>query len=477
MGRKHRKTSNKKKPILSKNTAVAPSKLKLPYVTGLIVLSLSAFLLSSYLAWVSFSQTGPVGCGVNSGCGEILKSRWSRWLGVPVSLPAAILYGTVTGLLFSLKNARNNSNTFRNYSLLLFLVSLAGGSALWFLGLQVFVLKKYCFYCLGIHSCGATLACSLWFSFARTDRPRKKGSNTGPSMVFFGSPYRLGVSVIGLLAMMAIGQIVGKAPVGNTVEKVDQLSSIKLEKRPEKSLALEKEKVPTSGRDNSIVARKLDQSPESEDLSNPVSRTLSLHSGKFILDLDVVPMLGSAAAEYTLVSLFDYTCHHCRDLHLPLKEMFEAFHGKVAVISLPMPIDSNCNRLVKKTRRAHLNSCNYARLGLAVWVSDRNIFEEFNDWVFAPPRPPALNLAYQYASKLVGTELLNESLQDPWVVSQIKQDVEIYAMNYHTTHKDAMPQLIIGQSISAGSIKESEKLIKLVSKEFGIQPGTGSVNK
>ena len=296
-------------------------------------------------------------------------------------------------------------------------------------------------------------------------------------MAIFGSPYRLAVSVIGLLAMMAIGQIVGKTPAGNTVETVNQLSSTKLEKGPENSLTLQKEKISTSGKDDLIAARKLNQTPEAEDLSKPVSRTLSLHSGKFKLDLDGVPLMGSADAEYTLVSLFDYTCHHCRDLHLPLKEMFEAFQGQVAVISLPMPIDSNCNRLVKKTQRAHLNSCNYARLGLAVWLSDRNKVEEFNDWVFDPPRPPALNLAYQYASKLVGTELLNESLQDPWVVSQIKQDVEIYAMNYQTTHKDAMPQLIIGQSISAGSIKESEKLIKLVSKEFGIQPGAGSVNK
>ena len=49
--------------------------------------------LALFLASLSFSQAGlPPGCGDGSGCADVLTSRWSTVLGLPVSLPAAVVY-------------------------------------------------------------------------------------------------------------------------------------------------------------------------------------------------------------------------------------------------------------------------------------------------------------------------------------------------------------------------------------------------
>src|SRR5438876_9748058 len=59
----------------------------------------AAIGLGCYLLSVSLSGGAVAGCGPDSSCDKVLHSRWSRWLGLPVSavgLPVylAILIGT-----------------------------------------------------------------------------------------------------------------------------------------------------------------------------------------------------------------------------------------------------------------------------------------------------------------------------------------------------------------------------------------------
>ena len=56
------------------------------------VLTAAAIVAASYLVWVSLSRSAVAGCGPDSSCDRVLHSRWSRWLGLPVSAIALLIY-------------------------------------------------------------------------------------------------------------------------------------------------------------------------------------------------------------------------------------------------------------------------------------------------------------------------------------------------------------------------------------------------
>src|SRR2546423_6754489 len=52
----------------------------------------AAIGLAVYLLWVSLSGGAVAGCGPESNCDKVLHSQWSRWLGLPVSALALLIY-------------------------------------------------------------------------------------------------------------------------------------------------------------------------------------------------------------------------------------------------------------------------------------------------------------------------------------------------------------------------------------------------
>jgi len=67
-----------------------------------------------------------------------------------------------------------------------------------------------------------------------------------------------------------------------------------------------------------------------------------------------------------MAKLFDFTCHHCRDLHHLLSSFRAKHSNELAVISLPLPLNADCNPTVKRTQPAHVDACEFARYALAV---------------------------------------------------------------------------------------------------------------
>src|SRR5436189_6449551 len=64
------------------------------------VLMVVAIGIAGYLAWTSLSGSTVAGCGPDSGCDKVLRSRWGYLLGIPVSLLALVIYFAVLGLTF-----------------------------------------------------------------------------------------------------------------------------------------------------------------------------------------------------------------------------------------------------------------------------------------------------------------------------------------------------------------------------------------
>lgn len=139
----------------------APSRGVIRAMRGLCA---TALLFSGYLAWTALNASEVYGCGGDVfDCGHVLTSSYSRWFGIPVSIPAVALYASLLVVLgFA---GKTTPHELRRYSWIMLQVggTTAGLAALWFVGLQVFVIKHFCVYCLGAHTCGLMLAASVWW--------------------------------------------------------------------------------------------------------------------------------------------------------------------------------------------------------------------------------------------------------------------------------------------------------------------------
>jgi protein-disulfide isomerase len=193
------------------------------------------------------------------------------------------------------------------------------------------------------------------------------------------------------------------------------------------------------------------------------SREIDVFDGRFKIKIEQVPVLGDPNAPAVMINLFDYTCPHCRRMHGLLLAAEEAHRGALAIADLPMPLDAKCNRLVSQTAPKHVNACQYARLGLAVWRADRSKMSRFNHWMFDPDIPPGLDSALGYAAELVGDAALERALNDSWVREQLAQDIAIYETTTQHFGNTAMPQMIIGTQVVfgelAGGMQDLEPLL------------------
>ena len=203
-------------------------------------------------------------------------------------------------------------------------------------------------------------------------------------------------------------------------------------------------------------------------------RLLSLYSNQFLLKLDAVPMMGSPDASTVIVSLFDYMCPHCRSLHPILQETQRQFSNRLGIVCLPMPISADCNPFLPPNVHSVSNSCEYARLGLAVWRAKPSAHRQFDDWMFESDWPAPLEQARAYAAQLVGGDKLQAALADPWLHEQILTDCRLHSTNLTTSGEGGLPQLIIGGIISSGPLNSVEHLTILLNHYLGLTPPAGN---
>jgi hypothetical protein len=179
--------------------------------------------------------------------------------------------------------------------------------------------------------------------------------------------------------------------------------------------------------------------------------------------------MGSPDAPKVVVSLFDFTCHHCRAMHAILTDGQRRLSNQLAVVSLPMPMSSNCNPFVLQGMPSSSNSCELAKLGLAVWRANRDAYPGFERWMFEPEKPPLPEQAEAYAVQLVGTNELRQALADPWIQQQLAISSQIHWQNTQATGRPAMPQLILGDSISLGPLNSVQHLLILLERYLGLR--------
>ncbi len=383
-----------------------------------------AALLAGYLAWVALSGGSVAGCGLESSCNRVLQSRWAYWLRIPVSLPAMTVYvALVIGALRRIAALRAPGAR-REETWVVPLAAVVIGAAIWFVFLQVVVIRAFCVFCLTAHlaavgGAGILLVEMLRRPVSAQILPR----HTLGSSVFAG--------LVGV-ALLIGGQILLLKPTNSV---------------------------------STITAPAVVASAAVAD------RVLSLYDGRIQLDLKTSPRIGSPSAPHVIVSLFDYTCPHCRSLHELLDHTWQQSRNQLTIVTLPMPLDASCNPLVRQTSSENLNACEYARLALAVWRSKPAAFPQFHSWLFAPLRPPALDEARRYAEHLVGTDALHQALGGEWIKRQLQIDIQLFETNSKRAGAWQMPQLMVGKSLSVGSINNPENLHLMLQEQFGLSIG------
>ncbi len=436
--------SKSAKPVSAGSEFLQSEGLPFPpaWAALVVVLGVVAGGLSAYLLTGSLLGRGVLGCGPASGCDAVLNSRWAYWLGIPVSLGAVATYLFVLGAMLRMRSRLRGGGAVWIWPALRVVSWLILGAALWFVGLQVAVIGAFCPYCMTAHMCGAIMALIILCRGGAGERgegmptPRLGETRGG----------RRGAEL--LLAILGIVILIGG------------------------QLAYEPKTYRVAETGGAVVRKEAESRPAvAQSAGNPVAalprRTLSLYDGLFELDLRQVPLFGSPDAPHVIVSIFDYTCRHCRAIHAPLLEAQRRFSNELAIVSLPMPLDPECNRLLKRPIAEHTNACAYARLGLAVWRVAPEKLRAFDDWIFTPTRPVPPEVAARYAMELTRTNVAAQAAQDDWVHQQLELNIRLYETNHFRFRRDTLPQLLIGSNIISGTFREAD-LYRMLASSFGL---------
>ncbi|MDP3991514.1 MAG: vitamin K epoxide reductase family protein [Candidatus Colwellbacteria bacterium] len=112
-------------------------------VWGFIALSFIGFLDATYLTAKHYLGI-PINCSFFTGCEEVTSSQYATILDIPVSLAGAGYYL----LIFVLVIAYLDTKKERILYFISRLTPLGFIASLWFLYLQLFVIKAICLYCM-----------------------------------------------------------------------------------------------------------------------------------------------------------------------------------------------------------------------------------------------------------------------------------------------------------------------------------------
>jgi len=374
-----------------------PISIALPL--GLI---LAAACIAGYLLIQAEILKGvPLGCGGDSGCGAVLKSSWSKVLGIPVTIPALLMHSlAVCGLLLIRRQSEDSpSSEFPRAAVALcalVAISLLTAAG-WFIAIQIFLIGELCPWCLIDHALGIAAAVAILRLLFLLGRKTIQQKNRPIVEVF--KPLFLG-AVAGLCGVTTLAAVQMFIPSSSDVVRLP-------------------------------AGQNADSGPGS-------SRQIAVLDGKLTLNPHEVPTLGDPDAPKLIVLLYDYSCPHCRAMHHALKAIQTDHQNQFAIVMLPMPLNADCNPHVEETEPRFVASCELAQLALAVWRIDKTKFPEYDFWLFDPEMPRTADAAKAEAERLIGSAALSEALADPWINNLITSNVTAY----HESEQETIPILL-----------------------------------
>lgn len=469
--------------------------------------------ISGYLAWTALKQSDVVGCGDGQiwDCGHVLHSRWSKWLGIPVSIPAFLMYITILCALIVCRTVSNPLWVRFAWGAVTVCGLAAGIAAIWFISLQLFVIRSLCVYCMAAHTCGIMMSALIL-------RSRPLGKNMTSALS--------GLSIVAA-CVLVVGQLLSPQSPTYAIERYDTIETLAEDgfSAPDSEEQANSEpflSAPTEGlfgspavesNDDKIggenqlapvnpdeslgnspigpaqavlvdstppvptlspapndvaVAEKKESTPSrSPSPPGPADRRLvDVLGGRAQLDVRHWPVVGDLQADYVLVELFDYTCPHCRTMNGHISAARQRYGGRLSVVTLPVPLSRECNAAIASTKARHREACQLARYAIAVWRLDPTAFQQYHEWLFEPAHSRTASEAYAQAAQLVGgREVLQAELDKPIVDQFIAKHVELYKRSGSGT----VPKLMFPKVTVRGQMNSLDALCRVLERELNIQ--------
>jgi uncharacterized membrane protein/protein-disulfide isomerase len=192
------------RPASSHESAPEPTSLRGGAFVLALLLAIAGLGISAYLGIVGLSAAGrPVGCGGGSGCEAVLTSRWAGVFGVPLGLPAALVWLVALHALLARRAATTAACAV--------MIALAG---LWFIGLQFVAIGAICPWCIADHGIGLLFTIIVFARRIAVPAPRALLAGGFATALLIGGqlaiPYRPGT----LGTLMGVGGGAGSVRVG-----------------------------------------------------------------------------------------------------------------------------------------------------------------------------------------------------------------------------------------------------------------------
>jgi len=378
----------------------------------MLTLNLLALVLSSVMSWHYLVGGSMAGCGGGSPCEQVLNSRWSTVAGIlPVSGLAVGVY--LAMLVASLFIAQATEAPIRRlaWRVMLILAGSVAGSAIWFTIIQKWIIGDFCPYCMTAHITGLLLAALvIWRAIMELD------DHTAMPVIHPLPATGLAVSGLVLAGILAVTQVVfSPSAVFSERESQDNLPA---------------------------------------------------------LDLRSVPIVGSPDAPYVVTLLFDYQCSHCQKIHFMLDEAIRRYAGKLAFALCPAPLNTQCNPYIPRDVDEFKNSCELAKIGLAVWVAKREVLPVFENWMFTFEsgdswRPRNLVTARAKAVELVGQAEFDAAWSNPWIGQYLQTSIRIYGQTIQNG-KGGIPKLIFGPRWVIPEPYNADDLVMILQKSLAV---------
>ena len=451
------------------------------WVTVLAIASFIALASSGYLTYVALTSSKIAGCGGGRlfNCGHVISSRWSLWLGIPVSLLAVGLYLALASSLF-VGASKTFSSSLRHvaWAFTSVLAIAAGLSAIWFISLQVFVLNHLCTYCLVAHFCGLVAASAvLWLkpiglagmktismaSFAgfivlvggqllteppktyRIEQHEAPASESDVEIFEFEAP--VAPATDSSAAPQVLSDLLSASHVKNGITSLlVPVAALKLQV--------------TSSADGAATQQAAGQTKNGGKAAS--RRMVAINGGAIHLDVAQWPVAGSTSAKYIFVEMFDYSCLHCRQTYAAIKSAKETLAGDMAVVVLPVPLNAACNGTIQVTDPVFDESCEISTLAVAVWRVDPAKFTDFHNWMFVNDEAPTYAIAKAHAETLVDAEKLNTEIASGVPTQYLAKTVELYKR----AGSGNIPKLIFPTTSIVGEFTSSEGLVEVIKQQI-----------
>jgi protein-disulfide isomerase len=196
-----------------------------------------------------------------------------------------------------------------------------------------------------------------------------------------------------------------------------------------------------------------------ENVSEPEERIANF-GNSFRLKVASWPLVGDPDASQVIVEMFDYTCPYCRANHRWVREA-QANNSNLAVISLPVPMNRDCNDTVPTTDPAHRDACQIAELSVAVWLANREKYPEYHEWLFSGNSAPTAAAAQQQAAQLVGGDELKKALASGTPRAYVQKQVELY----RKLGAGKVPKLLFSRTILTGDVGSVRRIEEILRQE------------